>query len=468
MSRFNTSRVVASPPPQPPQVRDALPVSAVSQSVPVEAENAAILLPEPTVSETGFLQAIGFGMLCVFVLSGYANEFAMRYFHIKAYISTTLWVLLPLLLVLSGNLLRGLRDISGRLWLLFLAWVVLAVPFSVWKGGSVAMLLSYVPHGWIQLFYYAGFMVSFRQVRGFMPFLIASNCLLLLDCILFGSMAGGRFEIPESVFFSNANDLALQLLIAVTQFMYLMYQREIWKQVVGAAGMLGSLIFMFKTGSRGAFLATVVLGIVTLVFGKNRSRLALIGVPVALIALLIVPSAVFHRLTLIELQSSVAATGDYQDDSAIASQMQRILLFRQSVRLALTHPLFGVGPGQFAVAASGDSAKQGKRPTWLGTHNSYTEVASECGIPALVLYVSVIAITLISNFRIFRRSAGIPRYRDLSALAFCFFCSTLAYAICTFFFHVAYSSYLPALAGMSVALRLCTNPVLWRRSPRWM
>jgi len=132
-------------------------------------------------------------------------------------------------------------------------------------------------------------------------------------------------------------------------------------------------------------------------------------------------------------------------------------LLRQSVLLAVSNPLVGVGPGEFSVAASRDSMTEGTPATWLGTHNSYSEVASECGIPAFLLYSSVIAMTLAGNFRIFRRSDG-----DVSALAFCLFNATLAYAICTFFFHVAYSSYLPAIAGMSLALRLGTDPSLWR------
>jgi O-antigen ligase len=127
--------------------------------------------------------------------------------------------------------------------------------------------------------------------------------------------------------------------------------------------------------------------------------------------------------------------------------------------------LFGVGPGQFAVAAAGDAAKNGTRANWLGTHNSYTEIASECGLPAFFLYVAVIVVTLRSNFRIFRRTAHLAEYQDLSALAFCIFSATLVYAICTFFFHIAYSSYLPSIAGMSVALRLATSPRLWNSRP---
>jgi O-antigen ligase len=299
-----------------------------------------------------------------------------------------------------------------------------------------------------------------------MFFLIASNFLLLLDCFLYGTIKDGRFEISESMFFTNANDLALQLLIAITQFMYLFYQRQAWKQILGAGAILVTLIYMLRTGSRGALLAVIILACVSIAFGKNRIRSLLIGVPIALVALMLIPSSVFHRLTLVGLQPERITVNDMEDASAVASQIQRMALFRQSVTYAITHPLVGVGPGEFAVAAYGDSVKEGTQSPWLGTHNSYTEVASECGIPAFLLYVSVIVLTLVSNFRIFRRSAGLADGSDLNALAFCMFSATLVYAICTFFFHIAYSSYLPAIAGMSVALRLGTNSCLWSSRTR--
>src|SRR3984893_3326984 len=205
------------------------------------------------------MQRAGFAVFCMLLLSAYANEFAERLFHVKAYLSTVSWVLLPVLLVLSGNLLRGLRDGPGRLLLGFLSWVALAVPFSVWKGGSAALLVSYIPHAWMQLFYYAAFVISVRYCRRLMFFLIASNFLLLLDCFLFGAITDGRFEIQHSAFFNNANDLALQLLIAITQFMYLFYQREAWKHVLGAVASMVALMYLLKTGSRGGFLAVLIL-----------------------------------------------------------------------------------------------------------------------------------------------------------------------------------------------------------------
>jgi O-Antigen ligase len=397
-------------------------------------------------------QRAGFALLCIFTISGYANEFATRLFHVKAYISTVSWVLLPLLLLLSGNVLRAFRDPIGRLWALFLAWILLATPFSGWRGGSVTLLLDYVPHGWIQLYYFAAFAISVRHLRRLMFFLIASDVLLLIDCWWGGSMQTGRLEIPDSMFFRNANDLSLQLLIAITQFLYLLYQRGVWKRVAGGAGIAAAVVFMLETGARGAFLAALVLGVAALALTKNRIRAILWAAPVAAAALLVAPSGVFHRVTLIGSQPDTVSA-DALDQAALGSQTQRLGLLRQSVKYAFLHPLLGVGPGQFAVAASEELKGEGKPAPWLGTHNSYTEIASECGIPAFLLYSAVLFLVLRSNLRIYRRASG-REPEGVSALAFCLFASTLAYAVDTLFFHVAYSSYLPAIAGMSMALRL--------------
>ena len=459
MSRFNTSKVLVKTAPTPRT--PAAPISAPAVlALPSEPSHSPFIL-NPSPSDVGLMQRVGFGLFCILTLSGFANEFAMRAFHFKAYISTVSWVLIPLMMVLSGNLLRGLRDVTGRLWLFFLAWIVLAVPFSVWKGGSVTLLLDYVVHNWIILFYCAAFLISFWHCRIFLYFAIASNFVLLLDCFLFGAVKDGRFDIPDSMFFSNANDLALQLLIAITQFMFLLYQRQVWKQAAGALGILIALVYMLKTGSRGSFLAFLAVVLVCIVFGRNRARLLLVAVPVAVTALVIVPSSAFHRLSLIALSPETITISESTDLSAVGSQVQRMALFRQSVMYAITHPFVGVGPGQFATATYGDSVKSGTRANWLGTHNSYTQVASECGIPAFLLYVSVIGVTLVSTYRIFRRTSRLAELHDLNAMAFCYFCATLVYAIATFFFHIAYSNYLAALAGMSIALRLATSRVLW-------
>lgn len=447
MGRFNNANVIA-------KWSADLPLRTLVRLDPAPA-------PLLAYTDSSLIQRAGFAVLCIFSISAYANEFAFRLFHVKAYISTVSWVLLPVLLLLSGNVLRGFRDVIGWLWLFFLAWICLATPFSAWRGGSVALLVDYVPHGWIQLFYFAAFVISVAHLRRLMFFLVASNLLLLLDCFWAGSMRTGRLEIPDSMFFRNSNDLSLQLIIAITQFAYLLYQGPMWKRVAGGGAMLAALVFLFKTAARGAFVAVLILALASLVLTRNRIRFIALAMLIGAGALLLAPASVFHRITLIAMQPETVAGADLMDEAAVGSQLQRMALLRQSLVYAITHPLVGVGPGQFAVAASLDLKREGKPAPWLGTHNSYTEVASECGIPAFLLYTGVIFVVLRSNLRIYRRSAHSEEARDVSALAFCLFASALAYATCTFFFHLAYSGYLPAIAGMSVALRLAVDRRVW-------
>ncbi|HMD49427.1 MAG TPA: O-antigen ligase family protein, partial [Bryobacteraceae bacterium] len=378
-------------------------VRAVALAPAVEAVPPAPAVTPGAARDSSPGQRAGFALLCIFTISAYANEFATRIFHVKAYVSTVSWVLLPLLLVLSGNFIRPFRDKMAWLWTLFLIWILLATPFSVWRGGSVDLLLEYVPRGWIQLFYFAAFAISVKHLRRLMFFLTAADVLLLIDCFWGGSTANGRLEIPDSMFFRNANDLSLQLIIAITQFLFLLYQPQVWVRAAGVAGMAAALVFMLETGARGAFIAILLLAAAGVLLSRHRPRLVLIGVPAVAVALLLVPSGVFHRLTLFEPGDDARSAASALDQAALGSQTQRLALLRQSVQTALSHPLVGVGPGQFAVAASAELAEQGKPAPWLGTHNSYTEVASECGLPAFFLYTSVIVIAFFSNLRIYRR-----------------------------------------------------------------
>ncbi len=91
---------------------------------------------------------------------------------------------------------------------------------------------------------------------------------------------------------------------------------------------------------------------------------------------------------------------------------------------------------------------------WLGTHNTYTQISSECGIPAVIFYAAVIGLCLASNLRLYRRTRDRPSDCELAGLSHCLLAGTLVFAVSAFFFHMAYSAYLPTLAGFSVALSL--------------
>lgn len=422
-------------------------------------------LPISDTDSSNIVTSLGFVLYCAFILSGYANDWAMRLIGNKVYISTITLVLLPFVWLLSGNAFRGLKRPVGRWWAAFLVCLLLSTPFSVWKGGSATMLWNFVPRSFLTFFYICAFATSLRRCRSLMYVNVAAAVILVMTCIKFGGTGGpadGRFVIPKSLFFSNANELGLALLLGVTSFLFLMYQAGMGVRVLGIAGILLSTIYALKTGSRACLLAAVALLVMIFLFSQNKPKAVILALPTIALALLMLPSSMLHRLLLFGTEVEPIQAQSDLDVAAVESQLERQDVFKKSLYLTATHPLFGVGPDQFAVAVSGEDAQNGKHSAWLGTHNSYTQVSSECGIPAFICYCAVLVFCFRSNWKLYRQSRDNPALKDVTALSFCLLASTLVYSVSTFFFHIAYGNSVPMLAGFSLALRLAAEPLIAR------
>lgn len=420
-------------------------------------------LPVDQAGSPNIVETVGFFLYCAYILSGFANDWAMKLLGNKAYISTIAVVLVPVAWLLSGRALRGLQRPIGRWWAGFLVCLLLATPFSMWRSGSAAMLLNYIPRNYLTFFYIAAFTTSLRRCRTLMYVNVVGAVVLLLTCLKFGQAGSavddGRFSVPGSLFYSNANELGLALLLGVTSFLFLMYRQAVAARILGVAGILLCSMYALKTGSRGCLLAAVAMFGMIFLFGKNKVKTAIVALPIIAIVLLFLPSATVHRLLLFGTDRATEAQTS-ADIAAIDSQLQRRELFKKSLYYTVTHPLFGVGPNQFAVAVAGDASKNGLHASWLGTHNSYTQVSSECGIPAFICYCAVVFLCFRTNWRLYRRSRDNTALKDVMALSFCMLAGTLVYTVSTFFFHIAYSGGLPMLAGFTLALQLAAEPML--------
>ncbi len=402
----------------------------------------------------------GFVLYSIYVLSGFANDWSLHVFGVKAYLSTVTLFLLPLAWLFSGNALRGLRSHAGICWAGFLFWMLLATPLSVWRGGSAAMLVNYVPRAYMQFFYTCSFVTTLRRCRQWMYVQIAAGAALLFSCLAFGGMGDDpgdpRFRIPQSLFYANSNDLALALLLAIASMMFLFHRPSRAGRLAGIAGILLASFYTLGTGSRGAVIAGAALLILIFWLSAHRWKVAALGFAALGVALAAGPSTTLHRLSL--LTSSDAEISD-ADTASVASQQQREEVFKTSLHYTLSHPLLGVGPDQFAAAVNQDADRTGEPVPWLGTHNTYTQISSECGIPALIFCVAVIGLCLRSNLRLYRRTRHHPALREIAGLSRCLLAGTLVFAVSAFFFHMAYSAYFPGLAGFTVALQLAVAPI---------
>ena len=461
MSKFNNpSRALA--PPRPPLVtplpplREPFPPPRLKPLSPTP-----ISIGDAPASESP-LVAIGFASFCILLISGMVNDWASLLFGVKGYISAVMVVLTPAIWLASGTPLRAFRDKTGMAWLLLLGCMTASVPFSVWRSDSLLQILAYVSRSLCFYFYVASFATTLKRCRTLMLVNIAVAVMALISCAKFGysDLSGdARFQIKGSMFLGNSNDLALTLTIAMTEFIFLFYLKGIGKRLLGLFGILFSLFYMLKTGSRGCLLALGIALVFTFILSKQKAKLLLAGIPLLIVAAVLTPSSSAHRMLLM-FQGSSAPIMSGSDLSAIASQAQRADLIQKSLTLTLKHPLFGVGMGEFVIAVMGDAAKKGEWAAALGTHNSYTQVSSECGIPALICYLAVIGICFKRSYWLYQVAAGKPQFREIEGLAFSLLIGTLVYAVATFFFHIAYSGLLPMISGEIMALYMIVHPAL--------
>ncbi|HEU5023220.1 MAG TPA: O-antigen ligase family protein, partial [Bryobacteraceae bacterium] len=308
------------------------------------------------------------------------------------------------------------------------------------------------------------FGLTIRNVHRLMMASVICTGMILLEAILFGdSDLTGRLVVPGSIFLGNSNDFALHLVCSLGFSMYLVWQKSKLAKILGAAEFLLTLYFMLKSGSRGGFLALV--GCLTIWFlfsGKRGTIIALLLPGLAVIPM--VSGATLARLVHIEvpgadLRASVSGEAE-------ASQVERTHLLETSIRFALTHPVFGTGPATFLDALYYDDLAHGTHTPALGTHNSWTQVASECGIPAFLIYACIVFGSIRMCYRIMRKTQRQPGAEKVFAMSACLLGVLVAYAISTTFDHVAYHLLLPLFSGMTVALYFSTHggDVEWIRS----
>jgi O-antigen ligase len=277
-----------------------------------------------------------------------------------------------------------------------------------------------------------------RRLKGMIFLGLAVGCMLSVGAI--NDYRAGRFLVEGQRvagvvggMFGNPNDLALHLvtMIPLAFGLFLHTRRKLAKPLYAACIflMVGGLIATF---SRGGFLGLIGACFV-LAWKMGRRNRALI------IILLLGLLVVFVALAPGEYASRLGSITTGVDAS---SHSRRALLIR-SIVVALANPLFGVGMGNFHIVAIGESV----------SHNAYTQVASEMGMAAMIVYILFNVVPIRRLGLIERETYDARRSSRIYYLSVALQASLVAYMISSFFGSVAYQYYVYYLVGYAVALR---------------
>lgn len=451
-SKFSRPR--ESPPIEPDIVFRApeeVPSSIAPASSPTEAKAKPTFMEVEAGQWTGKRgHALSFACLFIFSIVLYFRPYelipALSSFKTMAFYTgiVTLAVYFVSQLMLEGNLTARPREVN--MILLLGVASLLSIPLAIDRSEAWGTFVDFVIKTILIFIVLAN--VIRTELRLKVMFWLVLIVSIYLSISLIHDYQAGIFKIGAAEtntqrvagaikgLFENSNDLALHLvtIIPITIVLGLVKKNPLMRIVYWGIGflMVAAVVITF---SRGGFLALIAMTVVlSWKFGRRNKTATLATVVLGLIFFVaLAPGAYGGRLATI-FDSASDITG---------SSSQRTVVLKRSIWVALRYPLFGVGLGNF----------HHKSEQELGTHNAYTQVASEVGIPAMICYIIFLVhplrkLRMIERELFERNETSRFYYLSIGLQA-----SLVSYMVASFFAAVAYQWYIYYLVAYAIALR---------------
>jgi O-antigen ligase len=231
-------------------------------------------------------------------------------------------------------------------------------------------------------------------------------------------------------------------------------------RVAGLLCLPVALYLVVRTASRAGLITICVLSLYIFFRVKPMQKVFMAVAAVAAVAGLasVIPASSLERYrTLISDDVKYSAAGASAEESARG----RKELLMDSLVLTMAHPVFGVGAGNFAPAASNRREKLGERAMWQVSHNTYTQVSSETGVPGLIIFLTAIMYCVRSTFRIYKkfRSFKDSDSATITDMAGALRLSWITFILLAAFDSLAYSLFVPVLMGLTELMIACARHV---------
>ena len=333
---------------------------------------------------------------------------------------------------------------QGRALMLFVAAILVSVPFSLWPGGSFQEALHYLDAAVPVIIVTAAAMQSEREFAWILRALVAATIILALALELSGTALGGRLTATTTY---DPNDIALAAVVALPACVWLVRYPQLAWRALGVAGIVAVLVIVSRSASRGGALAlgAVILSVLFLARDMIRPRWRVGVLLIATIVLATAPAVFWSRLETLENPSQ-----DYN----VSSETGRLDVWKRGIGYFEEHPFTGVGMEMFG-AAEGSSGRAIVGPgvgfKWSTAHNSYIQAAAELGIFGLIGFLGLYWPTV----RDVRRATRARRRGTLDpalvALGQMLLASIIGFAVGAFFLSEAYGPIATTLAAMGMA-----------------
>jgi O-antigen ligase len=311
--------------------------------------------------------------------------------------------------------------------------------------------------GVIAAFLIALLVETFFQLRKLLWVQAASMAAVTVLSVLLHRTDNGRLVGALGGVFENPNDLAINIAVnwpLCVAFLFL--ARGAFKKTLWILGIFVMLYAVQATYSRSGFLAlAVAVALVLLEFGIRGKRAGLIAAAfLAFFLVLAIPSHYRDRLTTIVTLKEDEENGRLMSGGSVGARKE---LLKESIEATVTHPIFGVGPGNFEVVVG----------HWHVAHNTYFELGAEAGVPALFLFL-LILYRVYRNIQLSRKSQIYAENQEFRILTGALYASFGAYLVGAFFSDTAFELFpyfLMAYTSASYRLAAQSEKVLGSLDP---
>lgn len=382
-------------------------------------------------------------------------------------IATGIYALMNPRLINAGRLLQYWPS-RVVLSLLFLAG--LSVPFGMSMGGSAMFILSTYSKVLIFAYLLIAVMKRPRDLRLFVwAYVISTGILVWLSLFVFQLQASGpgSFARLNNLYSYDSNDVGLVLLVGLPLSLLTLQTSRTMGKIASVLVLAGIGATIARTGSRGAFLGALVVGIALLFVLRHVSVVKrVLFVVVSGLALVVTAPPGYWE----QMKTLTSPKEDYNWDANYG----RRKVWGRGLGYMMSHPLTGIGIDNFGRAEGTTSSvaksfvdKPGWRLKWSAAHNSFIQVGAELGIPGLVLWSVLVFGLFVSPTRLRKRlpshwARGDPDQRFTYYASVYLPISVIAFIATAFFLSFAYQDIIYMLAafvtGLFVSVDVLTRP----------
>jgi len=330
---------------------------------------------------------------------------------------------------------RNTHVFLGLLFLIGLS--VLTADVTLYSYTVFTTVLGYLLVYWV----ISKQIVEMYQLKGLFKTLVLVHVVVaLLNPAMF-TQPDERHYLASGFFLGDGNDFALSVNVVIPLCLFLLFDStKIVQRMFWGLTLLFLVLCVVATQSRGG---TVALGVVCLFYWFKSDRKALTGmlaVGALMVVLVLAPPAYFQRMNTI--------------NTTEGSAQGRIKAWNAGFRMALDHPLLGVGAGHFPVKYGAQYRLTLDTP-WQTAHSIYFLILGELGFPGLALLLYFIISNIMRNAGLVReaRARDPDNYGIETRLLASTSASLLAFATGGAFLSAIYYPHWYVIGGLVVASR---------------